>query len=90
MAAEVLDVQPSRKDVPRIRERVEQGKCLLCDAAATRRGLCVGHYFSWRRAVAGKSKAERLEITTRAIRSGKLLPAGYVKSIKQPNPFLES
>lgn len=89
MAAEVLEVQPAKKELARIRERIEAGKCLLCDCQATRRGLCVSHYFFWRRAVAGKSKAERLEITTKAIRTGKLLPAGYVQRIKQPNPFLD-
>jgi hypothetical protein len=82
-------MQPAKKELARIHERITEGKCLLCDSQATRRGLCVSHYFFWRRAMAGKSRAERLEITSKAIRAGKLLPAGYVQRVKQPNPFLE-
>jgi hypothetical protein len=89
MAAELLDMKPRKQDVPRIKERITAGKCLLCEQQATRRGVCAAHYFAWRRAMAGKSRAERLEITSKAIRAGKLLPAGYVQRVKQPNPFLE-
>lgn len=90
MAVEVLDVKPARKLVAEIRERVKAGKCLHCDADATRRGLCVNCYFAFRRAKAGKSRAEAIELETRAIKAGKILPVNYCRQIKSPNPFLEA
>lgn len=89
MAAEVLDVKPSKKTMDRIRSRITGCKCLLCDEHATRRGLCVSHYFAYRRARASMSRAEQTELDTRSVRAGKILPVGYSRQVKKPNPFLE-
>ena len=90
MAAKVLDVQPPRKVAEKIKGRIQAGKCLLCDKPATRRGLCVEHYFAFRRALVGLSKGEVEKLKNRSVLAGKILPANYARKVKRPNPFLEN
>lgn len=88
MAARVLDVKPGKKVMEHVVARVKAGKCLHCDKPASRRGLCGTHYFAYRRAKAGKTRAEAIELDTKAIQAGKILPDGMTRQIRSPNPFL--
>lgn len=89
MAAQVLDTRPARKLMDVIRMRVKSGTCLHCDRKATRRGLCVNCYFAYRRARSGLTKAQAVEMETKAIKAGKILPANFARQIKSPNLFMQ-
>lgn len=69
--------------------RVKEGKCLCCDAAAVRRGLCNRHYMQFYRAMNELPKSKRPEFEERHIRDGRILATGHIREIKNPNIFSE-
>lgn len=69
-----------------VHERVRSGLCLLCDAKADRRGLCMNHYMTFlRRQREHGDKAADFEAA--CIREGKILASGQMREIKQDDPF---
>lgn len=90
IAAMVLNTKPRMKAAARSAERGKVGKCLHCDAKPFRRGVCVRHYFMFRRTVqAAGSEEARIKIDRRSVRNGKILPAQQGRRATGPNPFLE-
>lgn len=65
--------QATKAVVAKKRRRVKEGKCLLCDSLAKRRGLCFGHYMKFARAKSKLSGVERLEWELQLIASGHIL-----------------
>lgn len=81
-------VTAKRKVAGKVEERVKAGKCLHCEAAGTRRGLCMRHYqqFLARMRERG-NKAAQAEFEANAIREGKVLAIGQCREIKREDPF---
>lgn len=72
-----------------VREKAKQRKCLICGKDATgNRGLCVAHYLQFYRAMNSLPKRQRRVFEEEQIREGRILAAGQVREIKNPNPFV--
>ncbi len=71
-------------------ERAKSGNCLHCDKAASRRGLCVTHYFEFRRTLLSLPMAERADWEVQQIRDGRILIVGHVARLKSSNVFREA
>lgn len=69
-----------------VEDRVRACKCLVCEAEAVRRGLCMNHYqfFLRRQKARGKDAAE---FEAACIREGKILASGRMREIKADDPF---
>ncbi|MDX1964123.1 MAG: hypothetical protein SFX18_13300 [Pirellulales bacterium] len=80
-----------RRHIARIRERILQGVCLLCDEPHAKRGLCHRHanayYQRWWR-LGDDEKRQLYE--ARCISKGLILPTGAIRQIKSTNPFSEA
>lgn len=73
--------QATKSVTARKRRRVKEGKCLLCDSLAKRRGLCFGHYMKFARAKSKLSGVERLKFELQLIASGHILGVQEVRSL---------
>lgn len=80
------DVTVKRTLAKSVDERVRSGICLVCDAKAERRGLCMNHYQFFLRRHKAKGK-DAAEFEAACIREGRILPVGRMREIKQDNPF---
>jgi len=81
------DLGVKRTLVGHVTERVRSGKCLLCEDAATRRGLCMNHYQTFLRRFA--ERQDKAEFETACIREGKILAVGKMREIKTDDPFAD-
>lgn len=71
-----------------VEKRVKSGRCLLCNTAAQRRGLCMSHYQTFLRRLSDKGdKVAQAEFEAACIREGLVLAAGDVRKIKTDDPF---
>jgi hypothetical protein len=79
-------MRAKRSIVKAVEERVRSGQCLVCDAKAERRGLCMNHYqtFLRRQREQGHDAAD-FEVA--CIREGKILASGQMREIKADDPF---
>lgn len=78
----LIDVPQSTKAVQaKKRRRARDGKCLLCDGEAKRRGLCVGHYMKYTRAKSKLSGVERLQFELQLIADGHILGVQEVRTL---------
>lgn len=68
----VMAVRLSPRVRKRVEERIRAGKCLHCDEASYRRGLCMTHYWQWRSAMLDTPKRERPAREAKLIESGRL------------------
>lgn len=78
-----------RSKAAQVEERVKAGKCLVCEMAATRRGLCFRHYQMYLRYVASKPRGDQADVELRCIQEGRILAVNQVREIKRENPFAE-
>lgn len=85
----VLDTKTSGKTTERVRECVEQHKCLVCETNSKllRRGLCIKCYTSWGRSRSRMSIKDALQFDARLIRRGLLLVTQQIRKIKQDSIF---
>ena len=58
-----------------VEECVKADRCLICDRAAKRRGLCQLHFSQWYSLAKQMAAEERGSFEAAAIRAGKLLPS---------------
>lgn len=83
---------PRKKSVEaKVKERVKQGKCLLCDRDYVSRGLCHTHrqlfYTAMRRQ---ESKEARVAFESEMIAQGNILAEQEQREWTTKNPFLRS
>lgn len=71
-------------------DRVKTGKCLHCEDAATKRGLCDRHYIQYRRAFHQQPTKERMDWEVTQVSDGKILPVGFVVRMKSTNVFADA
>jgi hypothetical protein len=80
--------KPQRKISGKVRERILSGKCLSCDSAATRRGLCNKHYARFYMGfIRQGSDRKALDYESKMIAAGLVLPVGSARKIKSKDPF---
>lgn len=72
-----------------VQERAKSKKCLHCERAAAKRGLCNAHYMDYRRKRAAEPRSERKDFELRMIRSGKILVSGGIRELLDDSPFAE-
>lgn len=76
-----IDVPQTSKGVEaKKRRRAKQGKCLLCDGASKRRGLCFGHYMKYTRSKSKLQGVERLQFELQLIADGHILGVQEVRA----------
>lgn len=80
-------VTAKRSLAERVRERVKQGLCLLCESPLARRGLCTRHYQVFQRKLRSIPRSTRATFEIRMIREGKILAVNQVREIMAENPF---
>ena len=68
-------------------DRVKAGKCLVCDADAVQRGVCIKHYTQFYRAKMALPKKDRAAFESHAIEQGKILGVGQCREIRNPNVY---
>jgi hypothetical protein len=68
-------------------DRVREGKCLVCEAKAWRRGVCCKHYTQFYRAKMALPKRDRATFESTQIELGKILAVGQSREIKNPNVY---
>lgn len=78
---------PSKATAAKVEARVKECKCLICDADATRRGLCFRHYQLYLRTMRSRPRAERADFEVTQIKAGRVLAQGEMGRIKRGNPF---
>lgn len=72
-----------------VEERAREGRCLLCDEKADRRGICFRHYHLFRRRLMSKPKNQQAAFETAAIKEGKILPVNRMRALKFNDPFAD-
>jgi hypothetical protein len=83
-----IQAKPERQG--QVIARVKASECLACGTSGKlRRGLCVPCYSRFRRQLADRSKADRVEMELRAIREGLILDVQQVRTIRRDDPFAD-
>lgn len=70
-----------------VEEKLRKNECLLCDGAASRRGLCNMHYQQYRSAMVGLPPEKRQVVEAELIREGKLAPDRQGQRLASRNVF---
>lgn len=85
----MVATKPKKKAVAKeVADKATEGKCLICGAPANgNRGLCVAHYLKFYRTLQSLPRKERAAFEQEQIEKGRVLAAGAIRGIKQPNPF---
>lgn len=82
-------VKPKRSVAKEVTAKASSGQCLICGKPARgNRGLCVSHYLKFYRTMMSLPEQKRVEFEQRQIQAGRILAAGAIREIKEPNPFL--
>ena len=84
----MADVSAKKSVAKQVLEKVHANECLICGQTANgNRGLCVGHALKFYRAQQSLPKAQRAAFEEGHIREGRILAAGELRQIRDPNPF---
>lgn len=78
-----------RSIASKVTERVRSGKCLLCDADAVRRGLCMNHYQTFMRRQKARGPEGGVLFEEACIREGKVLGQHVMRDLKKNDPFAD-
>ena len=78
-----------RSIATQVTDRVRSGKCLVCEAVAARRGLCMNHYQTFLRRRDARGKADGPVFEESCIREGKILALGKMRELKTNDPFAD-
>lgn len=81
------DVTVKRTLTKQVEDQVRSGVCLVCQAKAARRGLCMNHYQLFLRRFKARDKRSAAEFEAACIREGKILPSGRMRELKTNDPF---
>ncbi len=84
----MTEVTAKRTVEKTVKEKVQAGKCLLCDSPGdSNRGLCCSHYFEFRRKLLSLPKSKRLAFESEQIREGRILASGQLRELKTVDAF---
>jgi hypothetical protein len=86
----MVDAKPNASVRKVTLEKAEACQCLLCDAAAHKRGLCVVHYQRYRTARAELPIEQRPLFDAKLQRTGKLLASRQGQRLDIVNEFRRS
>lgn len=85
----MADVKAKGRIAKEVTVKATEGKCLICGKDANgSRGLCVGDYLKFHRAISAKPERERPAFEEKQIQAGRILASGRLREIKNPNPFV--
>jgi hypothetical protein len=76
-----------QKITGKTKARLVEGKCLICEKLAHRRGLCIAHYAAFRKQLQGRPRSKQGNFETACINAGKILAQGQIRDIKSNDPF---
>lgn len=77
------DIRPKGKTAKRVESREASCKCLLCDSAPAKRGLCPKHYGRYYMALQRTTESRRASYERGRILDGTLLPDRQGQRIKR-------
>lgn len=84
----MASVTAKRSIAGEVQKRVRECKCLVCEARAERRGVCMRHYQWFLRQFKAKGSEEaRLSYEETLIREGKILAQNQMRDLKRDDPF---
>jgi hypothetical protein len=84
----MAQAKPKRSLTKEVGCKAADGKCLICGKPAnSSRGLCVAHYLQFHRTLQSLPRKERASFEQEQIENGRVLAAGAIREIKNPNPF---
>lgn len=84
----MAEITAKRSIAKAVQEKARAGECLHCKAKAnSNRGLCVAHYFAFRRKLMSLPKTKRSAFESEQIREGRILAAGQLRELKTKDAF---
>lgn len=84
----MAQTKPKRSVAKEVGCKAADGKCLICGKPAnSSRGLCTAHYLQFYRTLQSLPRKERAAFEQEQIEAGRVLAAGAIREIKNPNPF---